>query len=163
MNVKLPAFTALLLSCVAMLAPQAAAASEVDIRAEESAIRAVDAAWSKDLQAKNLDAVMENYADDAAFLVPNQPIIVGKQAIREWFQARIATPGYNASFAPTKIVVSSAGDMAYELGAFAASAQTADGKTVRSVGKHLVTWRKQGGHWRVAAEAISTDSAPAPR
>lgn len=105
---------------------------------------------------------MENYANDAAFLVPNQPIIVGKQAIREWFEARIATPGYTATFAPTKIAVSSAGDMAYELGTFAASAQAADGRTVKSIGKHLVTWEKRDGRWRVTAEAISTDSPPSP-
>lgn len=161
-NAKRSALTALTFSCLALLTANAAA-NGADAAAEEEAIRRIDAAWSKDLQSKNLEAVMENYAEDAAFLVPNQPIVVGKQAIREWFQARIATPGYNATFAPTKIVVSSAGDMAYELGTFAASAQAADGKTVRSVGKHLVTWQKRDGRWRVAAEAISGDSPPAPR
>src|SRR3546814_14209759 len=64
--------------------------------------------WSSDvcssdlLGAGNLDAVMRNYAEDAAFLVPNRPIILGKQAIREWFDARLATPGYHAKFAPTR-------------------------------------------------------------
>ncbi len=163
MNIKHTLFAALALSCLVVPTMNAAAADKADTASDEKEIRRIDAAWSSDLQAKNLDAVMENYADDAAFLVPNQPIIVGKQAIRDWFQARIDTPGYNATFAPTKIVVSSAGDMAYELGTFAASAQTADGKTVRSVGKHLVTWQKRDGRWRVTAEAISTDSAPAPR
>ncbi|WP_189644626.1 YybH family protein [Luteimonas gilva] len=156
-------YFAFALACLTALATSPSIAKEVDTAAEEQAIRHVDAAWSKNLQSKNLDAVMENYAEDAAFLVPNQPIIVGKEKIRDWFKARIATPGYTATFAPTKIVVSSAGDMAYELGTFAASAQAADGSTARSVGKHLVTWEKRNGRWLVAAEAISTDSPPPPR
>lgn len=155
-------FSAYAIACFGLMMAAPAFAEKADRAAEEQTIRNIDAAWSKNLQSKNLDAVMENYADDAAFLVPNQPIIVGKQAIREWFEARIATPGYTATFAPTKIAVSSAGDMAYELGTFVASAQAADGRTVKSIGKHLVTWEKRDGRWRVTAEAISTDSPPSP-
>lgn len=145
-------------ACAAAVTASPAIAKGIDTAAEEQAIRRADAAWSKDLQAKDLDAVMENYDQDAAFLVPNQPIIVGKQAIREWFQARIDTPGYTASFEPTKIMVSSSGDMAYELGVFAAASRSADGTTLRTVGKHLVTWKKHDGRWLVTAEAISSDS-----
>ena len=128
--------------------------------AEERAIRARDAQWSADLGAGNLDAVMRNYADDAAFLVPNRPIIVGKQAIREWFEARLATPGYHAKFAPTRIVVSTSLDMAYELGTFEVTTTGADGRPVVGTGKHLVTWEKRDGAWYVMAEAISSDTPP---
>ena len=162
MNSTRVTFSAYTLACFGLLMASPAIAEKADRAAEEQAIRNIDAAWSKNLQSKNLDAVMENYADDAAFLVPNQPIIIGKQAIRDWFKVRIATPGYTATFAPTKIAVSSGGDMAYELGTFAASAQAADGRTVKSIGKHLVTWEKRDGRWRVTAEAISTDSPPSP-
>ena len=162
MNSTRVTFSAYALACFGLLMASPAVAEKTDRAAEEQAIRNIDAAWSKNLQSKNLDAVMENYADDAAFLVPNQPIIVGKQAIREWFEARIATPGYTATISPTKIAVSTAGDMAYELCTFAASAQAADGRTVKSIGKHLVTWEKRDGRWRVTAEAISTDSPPSP-
>jgi len=128
--------------------------------AEEQAIRARDAQWSADLGAGNLDAVMRNYAEDAAFLVPNRPIIVGKQAIREWFEARLATPGYHAKFAPTQIVVSTSLDMAYELGTFEVTTTGADGQPVEGKGKHLVTWEKREGTWYVMAEAISSDAPP---
>jgi uncharacterized protein (TIGR02246 family) len=128
---------------------------------EEAAIRQLDAEWSAALEARDLDRVMTFYAEDASFLVPNQPIIVGAPAIRAWFAERIARPGYRASFVPTEVVVADSLDLAYELGAFRAEVTRDDGATLVSTGKHLVTWKRVGGQWRVAAESISTD-APQP-
>ncbi len=135
----------------------AAPAWAKDRIAEEAAIRAADAAWSEALFSKDLDAVMRNYADDAVFLAANEPTIFGKDAIREWFAQRMATPGYQASFAPTRIVVASSLDTAWEIGNYKASWTASDGQTMSGVGKHLVVWEKRDGAWRVAAESISPD------
>ncbi len=137
-------------------APEAFAAQEA--KDEIAQIRQIDTRWSADLAAKDLDAIMTVYADDAAFLVPNQPIMSGKDEIRAWFKARFETPGYHATFQPTRIVVSTAADMAYEIGAFRAQVTRADGATVETVGKHLVTWQKHDGKWLVTAESISADA-----
>ncbi len=148
-------------SALALLAALACLPAHADERDREAdAIRRVDAQWSADLAAHNLDAVMRNYADDAAFLVPNEPIMQGKPAIRRWFQARMDRPGYSATFRPTKIVVASSLDTAYELGAFEAQVRDDQGQLVRSRGKHLVVWEKRDGAWRVVAESISSDGAP---
>lgn len=133
-----------------------------DRQAAESAIRTLDREWSAELGAKNLDGVMRVYAEDAVLLAPNQPIVVGKQGIREWFQERFATPGYSASFVPNRVVVSESLDMAYETGAFEVSWTAPDGETMWGVGKHLVTWERRDGAWRVTAESISTDGPAKP-
>lgn len=70
-------------------------------RPDEHTIREIDAAWSQALQDKDLDKLMSNYADDADFLPPDEPIVRGLDNIRAWFGKRIATPGYSASFAAT--------------------------------------------------------------
>jgi len=49
---------------------------------DERAIRAADAATLKAAQAKDMDGVTANYADDASWLPPNAPIVTGKAAIR---------------------------------------------------------------------------------
>lgn len=133
-----------------------------DRNSEERAIRATGTEWSSDLVNGRLDDVMENYADDAVFLVNNRPIIEGKREIRQWFADRLATPGYSATFAPIRIVVAQGTDMAYETGRFEATALL-DGELVHSVGKHLVAWRWNGVRWVVAAEAISVDGPPTKR
>lgn len=125
---------------------------------DEQTIREIDAAWSQALQHKDVDKVMSNYAEDASFLPPDEPIVRGQGNIREWFAKRVAAPGYSATFAPTTIVVARSGDIAYELGTFHVTVNDASGKPVEYSGKHLVTWEKRGGHWKVVAESINRDS-----
>src|SRR5215469_11615007 len=125
---------------------------------DEEIIREIDAAWSGALKNKDLDRVMANYADDASFLPPDEPIVRGWEKIREWFEKRIALPGYSATFAPNTIVVSRSRDMAYELGTFRVTVNDETGKPVAYVGKHLVVWEKRDAHWKVVAESINRDS-----
>ena len=125
---------------------------------DEQLIRETDAAWSQALHGKDLDKVMSNYAEDASFLPPDEPIVQGKGSIREWFAKRVALPGYSATFAPTTVVVSRSRDIAYELGTFRVTINDESGKPVIHLGKHLVAWQKRNGHWKVVAESINRDS-----
>jgi uncharacterized protein (TIGR02246 family) len=136
----------------------AGAAPADDASAEERAIREVDRAWSAALERKDLEGVMAVYAEDALFLPPNAPLVEGRAGIRDRFARRMALPGYAASFVPTRIVVARSGDMAYEHGTFSTRATDPQGRTVVRTGKHLVTWSKRDGHWRVAAESINYDA-----
>lgn len=129
--------------------------------ADERTIREIDAAWSEALQKKDLDKVMSNYADDASLLPPDEPIIHGRESIRKWFEKRVTLPGYSATFAPTSIVVSKSGDIAYEIGTFRVTVNDESGNPVTRTGKHLVAWAKQAGHWKVAAESINRDASSA--
>lgn len=124
---------------------------------EEEIIREIDAAWSEALKNKDLNKVMTNYAEDASFLPPEEPIVRGREKIREWFAKRIALPGYSASFVPNTIVVSRSKDMAYELGTFRVAVNDQTGKPVVHSGKHLVAWKKHGAEWEVVAESINRD------
>lgn len=131
-----------------------------DPASEESVIRQLDTAWSGALTAKDLDGAMAYYAQGAVLLTPGAPIITGVDQIRIWFAQRIALPGYSASFVPTAIAVARSCDMAYELGAYRAVVANASGAMVITTGKHLVTWEKRGGSWKVTAESINPDHPP---
>lgn len=130
---------------------------------EEQRIREIDATWSRELHARNLDAVMTNYDDHAVFLTPNRPIIEGKAKIREWFATQMERPDYAPTFAPTKIVVARSRDIAYELGTYQVIITNSEGNQVTITGKHLVSWEKRDGRWKVTAESINGDAPPAPR
>ena len=125
---------------------------------DERAIRAADEAWARALEQKDLEGVMVNYAEDAVFHAPDAPALVGREAIRERFARRLATPGYAAGFATTRVVVAKAGDMAYEMGAFRVTLEGEGGRPLTRVGKHLVTWEKRGGRWQVTAESLNFDA-----
>jgi ketosteroid isomerase-like protein len=125
---------------------------------DKQAIRRIDAAWAEALQRKDLEQVMSNYSQDASLLPSDEPIVRGQASIREWFAKRIGTPEYSATFAPTTIVVAKSGDIAYELGTFRVTVENDSGIPVEYSGKHLVTWEKRDGHWKVTAESINRDS-----
>jgi ketosteroid isomerase-like protein len=48
-----------------------------DASADEQAIRALDTAWSRGAETKDLDKTVSFYADDASILPPNMPIAAG--------------------------------------------------------------------------------------
>jgi len=125
---------------------------------DEETIRALDEAWDKAAQDKDLDKVVSYYADDASMFPYNAPIATGKDQIRHVWSKLLATPGYGASFAPSKIHVAQSGDMAYETSTFAFQSTGPGGSIVSTPGKFVVVWRKQSsGDWKVVADIFNTD------
>ncbi len=124
---------------------------------DEALIRRIDALWSNAAQDKDLDGAVYPYAEDASMLPFGAPIATGTDAIRKTWAALMAKPGYSLSFMPTKIYVASAGDMAWELGNFELRVNDAQGNPMTIPGKYVVTWRKIGPTWKVAADIFNTD------
>jgi ketosteroid isomerase-like protein len=124
---------------------------------EVLAIRDADAAWSHAAETKDLDKAVSFYADDATVLPFNAPIATGNDQIREVWSHLMSLPGYSLRFAPTKIEVSKSKDMAFEVGTFQLTTNDAQGNPVSTVGKYVVTWEKQAGKWKAAADIFNTD------
>jgi ketosteroid isomerase-like protein len=124
---------------------------------DEALIRRIDALWSNAAEDKDLDGAVYPYADDASMLPFGAPIATGPDAIRKTWAALMAKPGYSLTFAPTKIEVASAGDMAWEIGTFELQLNDAQGQATDIPGKYVVTWRKIGPTWKVAADIFNTD------
>jgi ketosteroid isomerase-like protein len=124
---------------------------------DEGQIRWIDGSWSKAAHDKDLDGAVRPYADDASMLPFGAPIATGTDAIRKTWAALMAKPGYSLTFVPTKIEVASAGDMAWEIGTFELRVNDAQGQPMEIPGKYVVTWRKTGATWKVAADIFNTD------
>jgi uncharacterized protein (TIGR02246 family) len=117
--------------------------------AEEAAIRALDAEWSKAATAKNLDHVMKFYATDGSVVWPDQPPAKGHAAIRaSWEKIYKAAPDMYLDFKPTRIEIASGGDVASDFGVvhFAPHAKPDDRK---NTAKYLVVWKREHGAWKV--------------
>jgi ketosteroid isomerase-like protein len=59
------------------------APGEVDVAAEEMAVRQVDRAIVAAANAHGIEGPLEVFADDARMLPPNAPPVVGEDAIRD--------------------------------------------------------------------------------
>lgn len=134
----------------------------VDTGAEETAIRDADAAWSKAVTAKQLDATVAFYADDASILSPNMPIITGKEAIRKnWMDEFAPAFGLALGWQAVKVAVARSGDLGYSEGTYQATFNDPKGNPVRDHGKYLAVWKKHAdGKWKVIADMYNTDLPP---
>lgn len=154
--------TALLLSaCQAGETTASDAAEEngtaaVDIGADEMAIRGHVDRWLQLVKAKDAAGIAELYAEDGAVMPPNAPIGEGRAAIEQTWASMMRTPGFDLTFAPEQIVVSSSGDMALDRGTYSLTIAP-DGTSQTDTGKYVVVWRKIGGEWKAAADIFNSD------
>lgn len=131
--------------------------------ADEAAIRAASADWSKASQAKDVTKAVSVYADDAMQFPDNGPMVAGKDNIRAGWEKMLALPGPGLSFATTGVTVAHSGDLAYEYGTYDFATQDKAGKVNDEKGKYVTVWQKQADNsWKVVADIDNPDAAPAP-
>jgi len=159
----------LLLSVTALLLPACQAGEKsanntaeantpavVDTGAAEQAIRRQVDRWLQLVKAKDAAGIAALYAEDGAVMPPNAPIGKGRAAIQQTWASMMRTPGFDLTFAPEQIVVSSSGDMALDRGTYSLRIAP-DGSTQTDTGKYVVVWRKIGSEWKAAADIFNSD------
>jgi uncharacterized protein (TIGR02246 family) len=155
--------SSLVLIGLALACQQPPPASPPDTRADdERAVREADAACLKAVTAKDVEAFVSFFAEDASLLPPNVPMMTGKESVRKWASEMMATPGFVGSWQTTKVEVSRAGDLAYSTDTYQVTANDAKGRPVTDRGKIVIVWKKQpDGKWKTVVD-VSNSDLPAP-
>ena len=154
--------TALLLPACQVSEKPANGAAEVnstaagDTGVDEQAIRGHVDRWLQLVKAKDAAGIAELYANDGTVMPPNAPIGKGRAAIQQTWASMMRTPGFDLTFVPEQIIVSSSGDMALDRGTYSL-AVAPDGTAQTDTGKYVVVWRKIGGEWKAAADIFNSD------
>jgi uncharacterized protein (TIGR02246 family) len=159
----------LLLSVTALLLPACQArekpandgaevnsAAAVDTAGDEQAIRAHVDHWLQLVKAKDASGIAKMYAEDGAVMPPNAPIGKGRAAIQQAWASMMRTPGFDLTFNPEQIVISSSGDMALDQGTYTLTVAPA-GAPQTDTGKYVVVWRKIGGDWKAVADIFNSN------
>jgi|SRR5215471_19111969 len=125
---------------------------------DEQAIRAADTAWTQAVETKNLDKTVSFYSATATVMPFNGPAAKSPAEIRQLWAGLMAKPGFWLHFAPTKIEVSRARDIAYETGTFELKLNDDKGSPMSIPGKYAVVWeRQQNGEWKAEVDIFNTD------
>lgn len=131
--------------------------------ADEEAIRKADAEWAKAAEAKNVDAFVAYYTDDAVVLPQNEKVTTGKENIRKSIATMMAMPGLSLTWQMTKAEVARSGDIGYSYGTYQMTFNGPKGKPVKDTGKTLLVWKKQAdGTWKCIVDTWNTDTPAAP-
>ena len=134
----------------------AAPAGDEFTKADTEAIRTRSQQLATAFNGKQLDAILELYADNSVFMPPNAPMLRGREPLREFYQDLI---GRATNLRLETEDVAGHGPLAYESGTFYLNYQ--DG-AVRDRGKYIFIWRKTAGTWRTEKTIWSSDLPAAP-
>jgi ketosteroid isomerase-like protein len=113
------------------------------------------------LSAKDVDATVAFFTDDAVLHVAGMPPIEGRTAIRQFYGNLFRFLSATTA-APETVHVSRSGDLAYSTGRASNEFQGADGLTAYS-GKYVLVWTRDGGNWAIALYGVSSNQSDAAR
>jgi ketosteroid isomerase-like protein len=150
------------IGCLSLLSLTGCTQTSPDTRAAEGkTLREVDAQWLKTVGAKDLDATVAVYTDDAVVMPGDAPVANTKQAIREVW-APLVAPNASISWEVNQAEVARSGDLGYLRGAYRLVTKDAAGKARTELGKFAEVWKKQAdGKWKCAVDSFSADAPPA--
>jgi uncharacterized protein (TIGR02246 family) len=133
-----------------------------DTRAlDEKAIRDSEAAWVKAFATKEPEKAAAFYADDAASMLPDTPLMTGRKAIIAGMKPELGDPNFSLVFTPTKVEIAKSGDIAYSQGTFKyTTTDPKTGKRAGQAGNYVEVYKKQAdGTWKVEAD-VATEETP---
>ena len=130
-----------------------------DPDAAKNAIKADEKKWNQEFQAKDTEALVSHYADDAFFIGPGVKGTDGSTEIRKAYAQASTDPAFSVSFTSDKIDVSASGDLAYSRGHFSekyTDPQTS--KVMTTSGSFLTVYKKQqDGSWKAEEDFAAAD------
>jgi ketosteroid isomerase-like protein len=131
-----------------------------DIAQLRKTLEEMTAKAEQNMMAGTIDTNLADYTDDAVSMPNNGPMLKGKPAIREYYQAMMSM---GMKFTGVDFVSSdlqASGSYAYELGTYTMTIDMG-GITINDKGKYLTVYeRGTDGKWRVKVETWNTDTMP---
>lgn len=121
-----------------------------------------DRAWARAAEAGNVDSILDYWTNDARVLLPDQPTLVGKPALRSMVSGSLAIPGFHITWKPDSAVVSVSGDLGYTYGTNQVTAPDPAGHLATTEGRYVTIWRAEpDGRWRCAVDIYNLGPAVA--
>ena len=125
----------------------------------KQAIQADQAKWSQQFKAKDTEALVDHYADDAYFVAPGVAGTEGSTPIRQIYADASTDPAFDVQLSVAKVDAASSGDMAYARGKFTEKyTDKKTGKVMTDSGSYLTVYKKQDdGSWKAVEDFAAAD------
>jgi uncharacterized protein (TIGR02246 family) len=115
--------------------------------------------WRSGWLAGDAEALLSLYADEPVLIPQDQPVIIGRDAIRPLYEAVLKEMDFQSEWTIEEIVVS--GDLGYFRSAYTLTATPkAGGEPIKVKGKSIyIVKREPKGAWKIARLMDNTDGA----
>lgn len=132
-------------------------AEQIDMDAVKAEIQAMEDAFAVADNAKDADAVVAYYADDAQSLTYNAPTDIGKEAIKASVMKGFEEDSMETTVSFQVTGVWAAGDYATETGT--SKTMDKDGNVLRT-GKYMTLFEKRDGKYVAIRDCYNRDDNP---
>jgi uncharacterized protein (TIGR02246 family) len=141
--------------------PEQPASSATEAKSDQELIDAVRSAHAAALNARDAQAWVDLFAQDAVQMPPNAPANVGRKNIFAWSDGLLRA--FKVKFALSVSELHVTGDRAFESGSYTITLTAAsEGRAMEDVGKYVTVYERlpQGG-WAIARD-IWNSNQPLP-
>jgi uncharacterized protein (TIGR02246 family) len=125
-----------------------------DMAAIKTEIQALETAWAAADNARDAKALVAFYADDAASLSNNAPMIVGKAALQKDIEANFAKKAKGSTSVYEVMDIFGDENAVTEVGK--STVKDASGKVI-STGKYMAIWEKRDGKYLCVRDIYNDD------
>ena len=134
----------------------------VDIEADTTALKKIEEEWTAASISGDIDKLVSFFTDNAVNIPPNEPALIGKEAIRSWFQQ--SSDQFTMEQEGTVEDVQVSGDLAFTRGTETIIfTPKAGGESLKAKDRWVTIYRKQSdGTWKCICNIWSYDSLVSP-
>ena len=141
---------------LALIALSSCNQQNVDTKTEGEKLMQLSREWSKAAASRDAEKTLSYWADDAMVISAGQPILKGKNEIRQMVEGSYKTPGFKISWEPQSAEISKSGDLGYLIEEDNMTMNDSTGKPVTQHYKSVTVWKKQtDGSWKNVVDVMS--------
>jgi uncharacterized protein (TIGR02246 family) len=134
------------------------AASDPDVNTPVAAIDGLRQEFNRAYSDANAADLADLLTEDAVWMPPGEPAVVGRNAIQARYAAQFAATHSSFTLKPGDIRVS--GDMACLRGAYERIDTPVEGGLAKTIaGKYLMLFSREGGDWKITTDCWNADGA----
>jgi len=144
---------------VMMLTITACTQNTIDQQAEAEKLMELSRSWAKSVKDKDIEKMLSYWAEDAIVMSPNEPSVVGIEALRGMVERSMKIPGFEINWEPQEAYVSKSGDLGYVIiKNYMTMPVDTLGNTRTIFNKGVEIWKKQeNGTWKNVIDISNSD------
>jgi len=152
-------FNQLVLACAMLVTITACNKSTIDQQAEAEKLMELSRSWAKSVKEKDVEKMLSYWANDAIVMSPNEPSVVGIEALRGMVERSMKIPGFEINWQPQKAYVSKSGDLGYVIiKNYMTMPVDTLGNTRTIYNKGVEIWKKEeNGAWKNVIDISNSD------